>query len=134
MDCIFCKIINKEERADILYEDERVVAFKDINPVAPVHILVVTKKHIPSVDHLELSDKELVGDLFLAAQKIARDVAVAKSGYKLSFNVGRGGGQLIDHLHLHLVGGWKTAMRTPSSSSPSLAARSEKDRKLPGLP
>lgn len=117
-DCIFCKIINKKAPADVIYEDERIIAFRDINPVAPVHILVVTKKHIPSVDHLELRDKELMGELFIVAQKIARDVSVAKSGYKLSFNVGRGGGQLIDHLHLHLVGGWK----------------SEQDRKLPGLP
>jgi len=113
MDCIFCKIVNKEASADIVYEDEKIIAFKDIKPLSPVHILVIPKKHIPSVDHLELQDKELVGELFLTAQKIAREQGVSKTGYKLIFNVGRGGGQIIDHLHLHLLGGW-TSTRPPS--------------------
>ncbi len=107
MDCIFCKIINKGVPAEIIYEDEKIVAFKDIRPVAPVHILVVPKKHIPSVDRLEFEDRDLIGDLFLVTQGIARKISLAKSGYKLAFNVGRGGGQIIDHLHLHLLGGWE---------------------------
>jgi len=106
-DCLFCKIVNKEAPAEIVYEDEKVVTFKDIYPKAPLHLLVVPKKHIPSVDHLESADKELIGDLFLVAQKIAREQGVAKTGYKLVFNVGKGAGQIIDHLHLHLLGGWK---------------------------
>lgn len=107
-DCIFCKIINKEKPADIIYEDAQVIAFKDIYPIAPVHILVVTKKHIPSIDHLEPKDKDLIGDLLLITQKIAQGLSLSKTGYKLVFNVGRGGGQIIDHLHLHLLGGWKS--------------------------
>jgi histidine triad (HIT) family protein len=107
MDCIFCKIINKETKAEIVYEDEKIVAFKDIKPEAPLHLLIVPKKHIPSVDHLELFDKELIGELFLTAQKIARDQGVSQTGYKLFFNVGKGAGQIVDHLHLHLLGGWR---------------------------
>lgn len=100
-ECLFCKIANKETPAEIVYEDEKVVAFKDINPKAPVHLLIVPKKHIPSVDHVEIGDKELMGDLILAAQKIARGKNLA--GYKLVINVGRPAGQIIDHLHLHLL-------------------------------
>ena len=103
MDCIFCKIINKEMPADIIYEDDKIIAFNDINPQAPVHILIIPKKHIPSVDHIEIQDKELIGELFLVAQKIAREKKL--KGYRLSINVGREGGQIIDHLHLHLLGG-----------------------------
>jgi len=108
MSCIFCKIIKKEIPSETVYEDARIIAFKDIHPAAPVHILVVPKKHIPSVDHIEKGDKDLIGDLFLVTQGIARKISLAKSGYKLAFNVGKGGGQIIDHLHLHLLGGWKS--------------------------
>ena len=107
MDCIFCKIANKEMPSEIVYEDDEVVAFKDIKPVAPVHLLIITQKHIPSVDHLESGDKELIGSLFLVAQKIAREQGVAETGYRLVFNVGPDAGQTVDHLHLHLIGGHK---------------------------
>jgi len=107
MDCTFCKIANKEMPSEIVYEDDEVVAFKDIKPVAPVHLLIITKKHIPSVDHLESGDKELIGSLFLVAQKIAREQGVAETGYRLVFNVGPDAGQTVDHLHLHLIGGHK---------------------------
>jgi histidine triad (HIT) family protein len=103
MDCIFCKIVNRETPADIVYEDEKVVAFRDINPQAPVHLLIIPKKHIPSVDHVEIEDKTLMGELILAAQKIARKMKL--DGYKLQINVGRPAGQMIDHLHLHLLSG-----------------------------
>jgi len=103
MDCIFCKIINKEKPTDMIYEDDKIIAFKDINPVAPVHILIIPKKHIPSVDHIEVQDKELIGKLFLVVQKIAREKKL--KGYKIGINVGREGGQIIDHLHLHLLAG-----------------------------
>ncbi len=102
-ECIFCKIANKLTPAEILYENEKIVAFKDINPLAPVHILIIPKKHIPSVDHVELEDKALLGELILAAQKIARDGDL--KGYKLQINVGRPAGQIVDHLHLHLLSG-----------------------------
>ena len=99
--CLFCKIINKEVPSDIIYEDDKVIAFKDIHPKAPVHLLIVPKKHIPSVDHLEIEDKTLMGELILTAQKIAREKKL--KGYRLQINVGRPAGQLIDHLHLHLL-------------------------------
>jgi len=89
----------------IVYEDDEVLAFKDIKPVAPVHLLIITKKHIPSVDHLETGDKELIGGLFLVAQKIAREQGVTETGYRLVFNIGPDAGQTVDHLHLHLIGG-----------------------------
>ncbi len=99
--CVFCKIVNKEAPAEIVYENGKIIAFKDIHPQAPIHLLIIPKKHIASVDHLELEDKELMGELILAAQKIAREKNL--KGYKLQINVGRPGGQVIDHLHLHLL-------------------------------
>lgn len=101
MDCLFCKIIKKELPSEIVYEDDKILAFKDINPRAPVHFLIVPKKHIPSVDHVEFQDKELMGDLILAAQKIAKEKKLR--GYRLQINVGRSAGQIVDHLHLHLL-------------------------------
>jgi histidine triad (HIT) family protein len=106
-DCIFCKINNKELPAEFVYENTLLTAFKDIRPKAPIHILIVPKKHIHSVIEAGPEDGELLAELVLAAQKIARDLKLDKSGYKLVFNVGRGGGQLVDHLHLHLLGGWE---------------------------
>ncbi len=103
MDCLFCKIANKEVPAEIVYEDDKFIAFNDIKPVTPVHLLIVPKKHIPSVDHLKSKDQRLMGELFLVAQKIARGKKL--KGYKLIINVGRPAGQLIDHLHLHLLSG-----------------------------
>jgi len=105
MDCIFCRIAKKEIPAEIVYEDELILAFKDIKPVAPVHILIIPKSHIPSVNHLAMEDKTLMGDLILVAQKIAKDRSVDKSGYRLVLNIGQDAGQTVDHLHLHLIGG-----------------------------
>ena len=102
-DCIFCKIVNREIPAEIVYEDENLLVFKDINPKAPAHLLIIPKKHIPSVNHLEIEDKILMGELILIAQKIARDKKL--EGYRLQINVGRPAGQLVDHLHLHLLAG-----------------------------
>jgi histidine triad (HIT) family protein len=103
-ECIFCKIINKELPADIVYENDKTLCFKDINPVAPVHLLIVPKKHIGSINEISEEDKELIGELLLVAKKVAKDLEVNK-GYKLAFNVGEEGGQLVPHLHLHLVSG-----------------------------
>jgi len=101
--CIFCKIANKILPAEIVYEDERVLVFKDIEPQAALHLLIIPKKHIPSVDHVGIEDKALMGELILVAQKIAQEKKL--EGYKLQINVGRSAGQLIDHLHLHLLSG-----------------------------
>jgi len=103
IDCIFCKIAKKEVPSEIVYEDKKVIAFKDIKPLAPMHLLIIPKKHIPSVNHVEIEDKSLMGELILAAQKIAKKKNL--KGYKLQINVGRDGGQLIDHLHIHLLSG-----------------------------
>ncbi len=107
MDCIFCKIINKEKKAQIIFENDKVLVFKDIKPVAPVHLLIVPKKHIVSINHLEDKDKGIIGELFLVAQKMAYNREISKSGYRLIFNVGPDAGQTVDHLHLHLIGGKK---------------------------
>lgn len=106
MSCIFCDIINKKSPADIVYEDEKFIVFKDVKPSAPVHLLILPKEHIVSINNLEKEHRELMGDLLLLAKKIAEKQGVS-DGYRISFNVGRKGGQLIDHLHLHLMGGFK---------------------------
>jgi histidine triad (HIT) family protein len=105
--CIFCKIINKEIPSGMIFENENIVVFKDVNPKAPVHFLVVPKKHVISVNETEEVDKEVLGELFLIAKKVAKENGISDSGYKLSVNVGEGAGQEVPHLHLHLVGGWK---------------------------
>ncbi|OGZ36911.1 MAG: histidine triad nucleotide-binding protein [Candidatus Portnoybacteria bacterium RIFCSPHIGHO2_02_FULL_40_23] len=105
MNCIFCQIIRKEQPADVVYEDEQMIVFKDIKPKTPVHLLIVPKKHIESINHLEEKDKELFSQMIFLAKKIAQEQSISQTGYKLLFNVGRGAGQLIDHLHLHLMGG-----------------------------
>ena len=104
-ECVFCKIIKKEIPADIAYEDDNVIVFKDINPSAPIHLLIVPKKHIPSINNLELEDKELIGYMFLIAKKVAEEQTISEAGYRLIINVGRDAGQIVDHLHLHLLGG-----------------------------
>jgi len=105
-ECIFCEIIRGERPAEFVYRGDTVVAFKDINPHAPVHILLVPKKHIRSINDIIEEDRSIVSDLIFRAQQIALDLGIARSGYKLVFNVERGGGQFVFHLHLHLVGGW----------------------------
>jgi len=102
---IFNKIIKREIPADIVYEDDEVLAFKDINPQAPVHVLIIPKRNIPTIDDLTPADAPLVGKLFLAAQKIAREQGVAEAGYRTVMNCNAEGGQVVFHLHLHLLGG-----------------------------
>jgi len=104
MDCVFCKIINKEMPTDFIYENESVCVFKDIKPSAPVHYLIVPKEHIESIIHLQDNHKEIISKMIFAAKQVAEKLGL--TGYKLVFNVGRQGGQIIDHLHLHLMGGW----------------------------
>ena len=91
----------------MLYQSDTLVVFKDINPHAPVHLLLVPKKHIRSINDLTDADREILAELTMVAKEMAREHGVAKSGYKLLFNVEKGGGQLIFHLHMHLLGGWK---------------------------
>ncbi|MBU4331638.1 histidine triad nucleotide-binding protein [Patescibacteria group bacterium] len=104
-DCIFCKIINKTIPADIVYEDDQMIAFRDINPKAKYHFLIIPKEHIPSVDEINEARIELVGSLIYRAKEMARKFGFAASGYKLVFNCGKDGGQIVDHIHLHLLGG-----------------------------
>jgi len=107
MSCIFCKIAKKEIPSEFLYEDDLIVAFRDIHPIAPVHVLVIPKKHIESVTDIQNGDERLMGWLILVAKKIADNLKISKEGYKLLFRVGKHGGQEIEHIHLHLIGGAK---------------------------
>lgn len=105
MDCIFCKIINKEIPAEIVYENEHVLAFKDINPEAKVHILFIPKKHLASVNSLDSENKEIVGEIFLAMKTVAKDLGIAEDGYRIVTNTGEKAGQTVHHLHFHLLSG-----------------------------
>jgi len=105
MDCVFCKIAKKEIPADVVYEDEDVIAFLDAHPIAPVHVLVIPKKHIASVADISEKDTLLMGKLIMAAKKISEDLKISQKGYKLLFRVGEHGGQEVKHIHLHLIGG-----------------------------
>lgn len=104
-DCVFCNIVNKTIEAEVLFENGELIVIKDILPKAPVHLLVIPKKHIVSIGHMEEADAKLVGDMILVAKEMAKKFGVSETGYKLIFNVGRDGGQVIAHLHLHLLGG-----------------------------
>ncbi len=104
-DCVFCNIINKTIEAEILFENNELIVIRDILPKAPVHLLVIPRKHILSISHLEEADAKLAGDMILTAKEMAKKFGVSGTGYKLIFNVGRDGGQVIAHLHLHLRGG-----------------------------
>ena len=106
-DCLFCKIASGETDTEFLYRNENLVVFKDIHPQAPVHLLIVPKKHIRSVNDLTDADRQIMAELMMIAQKMAKESGVSRSGYKVFINVERGGGQLIFHLHMHLIGGWR---------------------------
>ncbi len=106
-DCLFCQISAGDTPTEFLYENDRLVVFKDINPSAPVHILIVPKRHIRSINDLSPGDEAILSEMIFTAKETAKDQGVAESGYKLLFNVERGGGQVIFHIHLHLIGGWK---------------------------
>jgi len=110
-DCIFCKIIAGEIPSKKVYQDERVTAFHDINPVAPVHILIVPNEHIASVNEVEPGQEALLGHLFVVARQIAEAQGIAENGYRLIVNTGPHAGQVVFHLHMHLLGGHK--MRYP---------------------
>jgi histidine triad (HIT) family protein len=125
--CVFCKIVStaastgsaqrlnasvsEEVQAEIVYHDEQVTAFRDMRPVAPIHILIVPNKHIESVGKLEVEDEPLMGHLFTVARKLAEEAGISKGGYRLITNTGANGGQTMFHLHVHLIGGQR--MRYP---------------------
>lgn len=106
-DCIFCKIVSKEIPAEIIFETDNVLAFKDVSPLAPVHMVIIPKKHIASVNEFTIEDKDLIAELILTAQEIAKDLNISEKGYKLLFRTGSDGGQEVPHIHLHLIGGAK---------------------------
>ena len=105
MSTIFKKIIDGEIPADFVYQDEQAVAFRDINPQAPTHILIVPRKEIPTANDIGPEDEQLIGHLFVIAADIAKKEGIAEDGYRLMFNCNRHGGQEVYHLHLHLIGG-----------------------------
>jgi histidine triad (HIT) family protein len=104
-DCLFCKIVAREIPGSIVYEDDHVLAFNDINPQAPTHVLLVPKRHIASLDDLTPGDDQIVGELARRAAAIARDRGIATGGYRTVFNTNRDAGQTVFHIHLHLLGG-----------------------------
>ena len=104
-DCIFCKIVDGGLPADIVFEGDSLVAFRDLNPKAPTHILLIPRRHIATMNDLQNGDEALVGELFLAAAKIAADEGLAEDGYRVVMNCNEAAGQSVFHIHLHLMGG-----------------------------
>lgn len=104
-DCLFCKIVRRQLPADVVFEDDHVLAFRDISPQAPVHILVVPKRHLSTLNDLDDGDAELAGRLLLRARALAREEGVDEAGYRLVSNCNPDGGQTVYHIHLHLLGG-----------------------------
>jgi len=104
-ECIFCRIASGEIPSAKVYADEYVTAFRDINPVAPTHILIIPNRHIESVAHVQEEDQEILGALFLTARRIAEESGLSERGYRLVVNAGTDGGQTVPHLHVHLLGG-----------------------------
>jgi len=105
-DCLFCKISHGKTSTEILFENDTLVVFRDINPAAPIHLLIVPKNHIRSVNDLSEADQTILAEMVMVAKEMAAQQGVDKSGYRLFINVERGGGQVVFHLHMHLIGGW----------------------------
>ena len=104
-DCLFCKLANKEIPTSIVFESKDVFAFKDINPQAPHHVLIIPKKHISTLNDLKSEDSDVIAEMVLTAVKIAKDLKIDQAGYRTLFNCNRGAGQEVYHIHLHLLGG-----------------------------
>lgn len=104
-DCLFCKIVNGDLGADIVYENESLIAFRDINPIAPTHILLIPRRHLATMNDLQDGDASLVGELFLTAARIAANEGLAEDGYRVVMNCNEAAGQSVFHIHLHLMGG-----------------------------
>lgn len=105
MDCLFCRIIEKSIPADIVYEDNEVLAFRDISPQAPTHILIIPKKHIATINDMTPEDSSVLGHMIETAKNIANEEGIASNGYRLIMNCNNEGGQTVYHIHLHLLGG-----------------------------
>lgn len=105
MDCLFCAIAEKKIPAAIIYEDEHILSFKDIQPQAPVHLLIIPKEHIATINDIELEHQQLLGKMVLTAQHLAKEQGIAEAGYRLVWNINSGGGQAVYHIHLHMLGG-----------------------------
>ncbi len=105
MDCIFCKIAAHEAQADIVYEDDDIIAFKDINQQAPIHLLIVPKEHIPSILKIDEKNSHIIEKVVKVAQQLARENNIDNKGFRIVVNTGNDGGQTVDHLHFHLLGG-----------------------------
>jgi histidine triad (HIT) family protein len=106
-DCIFCKIINGEIPSDIIYEDDKVIAFNDVNPQSPVHFLVIPKEHIESLNHLDHENSYLIEHIFLVISKLAKETGIDEKGYRVVHNCGENGGQTVPHIHFHVLGSRK---------------------------
>ncbi len=106
-DCLFCKLVNKEIPTEIVFESDTIFAFKDIEPQAPLHILIIPKKHISTLNDLTTEDSALISEMVLTATKIAGELKIDEAGYRILFNCNDEGGQDIYHIHLHLLGGRK---------------------------
>ena len=106
-DCIFCKIINGDIPCSMVYQDETVLAFKDINPLAPVHVLIVSKQHIESAQALNESNSQIAAHIFGKIPVIAKELGIAENGYRVVTNIGKDGGQAVPHLHFHILRGRK---------------------------
>jgi len=104
-DCIFCKIIKKQIPCEMLYEDDKVIVFKDISPQAPVHVVIVPKQHISDLNCLEQENSDIVGHIFMVAKKVVKTLDIAEPGYRIVMNCGEQGGQSVQHIHFHLLGG-----------------------------
>ena len=111
MDCVFCQIVAGKIPSTTLYQDEEVLAFRDINPLAPTHVLIIPKKHIPSLADITDDEAPLIGRMAGVANRLAREEGVAESGYRLVVSSGEDGGQVVPHLHMHLLGGRKLSAR-----------------------
>ena len=110
-DCVFCKIAAKEISSDLVYEGEGIVAFKDIHPKAPVHVLIIPAKHLASLNDAKAEDLALLGKLLITAKHVAQGTGIAKSGYRVILNCGEDGGQVVGHLHMHVLGGRKIGQK-----------------------
>lgn len=104
-ECIFCKIIKKQIPSEMLYEDAKVIVIKDISPQAPVHIIIIPKQHIADLNSLKQDESEIIGHIFIVAKKIAQTLGIAEDGYRIVANCGQQGGQTVQHMHFHLLGG-----------------------------
>jgi histidine triad (HIT) family protein len=105
--CLFCQITSGQTSTEFIFENDTLVVFKDINPAAPVHLLIVPKKHIRGINELTAADQPILSEMIMVAKDMAAQHSVDKSGYRLFINVERGGGQVIFHLHMHLIAGWR---------------------------